>query len=147
PRPAAPTPPVAMGEPTSDGAVAATRYFLDVYDYAFATGDTAALEGLSSDACIYCNDVIAEVRQAVADGLLTERDPSEVLSESVVEVRPAEWFNVDLRLREGEIRLLGDDGSVLETNEGGLVFDMSATLSWGGRAWVVDEIGLAEASE
>ncbi len=142
PRPERPQRPAAMDEPTKAGAEAAVRYFLELYDYAFATGKLDEFERLSDDACEYCNAIVDEVRQAVEDGLLTERDPSVVTDVSVVEIRPSEWFTVEFRLQQGEIRLLGDDGSVLAVDGAGSLFDFGVALSWVEGAWTVDEVSV-----
>jgi hypothetical protein len=135
-----------MGEPTSDGAVAAARHFFDVFDYAFTTGDPTLLTDMSRSTCGYCDEVVRQVEQAAVDGQLTERDASEISDVRVVEVRPAEWFTVELNRRQGEIRLRGEDGVVVATEPAGEPLPYGLALSWDGRRWWVDEVGLTTAS-
>jgi Family of unknown function (DUF6318) len=136
-----------MDEPTTAGATAAATHFFDLYDYAFSTGDTGPLRALSAESCTYCNEVLQQVQQAVDDRLLTERDPSEITGVSAVEVRPGEWFTVELRRVQGEIRLRGDDGSVVATEPTGPPLDYGLALSWTDDRWTIDEVGLTAAPE
>ncbi|WP_308054119.1 DUF6318 family protein [Cellulomonas xiejunii] len=145
PRPEMPVRPQGMDEPTAAGATAAATHFFELYDYAFSTGDAGPLRALSAESCTYCNEVVQQVQQAVDDRLLTERDPSEITDVSVVEVRPGEWFTVELRRFQGEIRLRGDDGSVVATEPKGAPLDYGLALSWTDDRWTVDEVGLTAA--
>lgn len=146
PRPELPEQPAAMSEGTADGAVAAATYYLELDRFAFATGDAGPLRAMSADSCVYCNEVIAEVERALAEGMLTERDPYEVLASSAVEVSDGEWFNAELRVRQGEIRVLGDDGSVLMREPGGAEFRVLLALSRVDERWTVDA-GTVEVAE
>ena len=138
PRPELPERPAAMDEGTVDGAVAAALHYLELDRYAFATGDTGPLRAMSADSCVYCGEVIDEVDRARTDGMLTERDPYEVVASSAVEVSDGEWFNAELHLRQGEIRVLGDDGSVLMSEPGGGEFRVLLALSRVDERWTVD---------
>lgn len=142
PRPEVPERPAAMDEGTVDGASAAATYFFELYDYAFATGDATSFRELSAPSCVFCAETISQLEQAVEDDLLTQRDRSEISDLSVVEVRPGEWFNVELRRRQGAIRLLGDDGTVLAEEPTGIPLDFGLALSWTDAGWSVDAVGL-----
>lgn len=142
-KPTRPEVPAEMAEPTKEGAEAAARYFSDLFDYAFASGDTAPFEALSGQDCDFCSRIVDQVEQAVDDGLLTDRDPAEITDISVVEVRPGEWFNVEFRRRQGEIRLLGSDGAVLQSEPQGPPLHYALALSWA-EGWAVDAVGVRE---
>ena len=47
-----------MNEETPEGAAASVRYFLDLYRYAFMTGNTTELAKMSEDRCVFCKSVI-----------------------------------------------------------------------------------------
>ena len=147
PRPEQPEAAGPMAEPSADGALAAATHFLDLHRYAFMTGDTAPLRAMSAAGCDYCNGVVAEVEEAVEEGLLTDRDTSEILGAEATEIRPDEWFSAELRIRQGEIRLLGDDGSVLAVDDTRAVVDFTFALSWVDGRWAVDGVDLAEAPQ
>ena len=54
----APAKPSQMNEETPEGAAASVRYFLDLYRYAFMTGNTTELAKMSEDRCVFCKSVI-----------------------------------------------------------------------------------------
>nr|WP_314456688.1 DUF6318 family protein [uncultured Actinomyces sp.] len=54
----APDKPPQMNEETAEGAAASVGYFLDLYRYAFMTGNTTELETISEDQCVFCKSVI-----------------------------------------------------------------------------------------
>lgn len=137
-KPTRPEVPAEMAEPTKEGAEAAARYFLEVDRYAFMSGDAGPLRAMSAESCVYCSELLDEVERAAAEGLLTDRDPNEIVTVSVVEVRPGEWFNVEIGLRQGEVRLLGSDGSVIASEPASEVVDLHLALSWADGGWLVD---------
>ena len=54
----APTKPKQMNEDTPEGAAASVGYFLDLYRYAYMTGNTTELANMSEDGCKFCQSVI-----------------------------------------------------------------------------------------
>ncbi|WP_111835533.1 DUF6318 family protein [Actinomyces bovis] len=52
-----------MDDNTPQGAAKSAQYFLKLYTYAFATGDTSQLAAMSDDECVFCNSVIGNVKQ------------------------------------------------------------------------------------
>ena len=54
----APTKPKQMNENTPEGAAASVGYFLDLYRYAYMTGNTTELTAMSEDRCVFCKSVI-----------------------------------------------------------------------------------------
>ena len=47
-----------MNEETAEGAAASVGYFLDLYRYAFMTGNTTELKAMSDDRCKFCQSTI-----------------------------------------------------------------------------------------
>ena len=64
----APIKPDQMNEETAEGAAASVGYFLDLYRYAFMTGNTTELAAMSEDGCVFCNSVVDRVNQLHKDG-------------------------------------------------------------------------------
>ena len=54
----APAKPDQMNEETAEGAVASVYYFLDLYRYAYVTGNTNEIEAMSEDQCKFCRSTI-----------------------------------------------------------------------------------------
>ena len=57
-----------VSEETSEGAVASVYYFLDLYRYAFMTGNTTELAAMSENGCVFCNSVIDQATELHKEG-------------------------------------------------------------------------------
>ena len=55
----APTKPPQLNEESAEGAAASVGYFLDLYRYAFMTGNTTDLAKMSEDQCKFCQSAIS----------------------------------------------------------------------------------------
>ena len=64
----APAKPPQMNEESAEGAAASVGYFLDLYRYAFMTGNTAELTKMSEDRCVFCKSVIDRANDLHKDG-------------------------------------------------------------------------------
>ena len=64
----APTKPKQMNENTPEGAAASVGYFLDLYRYAYMTGNTTELANMSEDRCVFCKSVIDRANDLHKDG-------------------------------------------------------------------------------
>ena len=64
----APAKPPQMNEESAEGAAASVGYFLDLYRYAFMTGDTTELAKMSEDRCVFCKSVIDRANDLHKDG-------------------------------------------------------------------------------
>ena len=57
-----------VSEETSEGAAASVGYFLDLYRYAFMTGNTTELAAMSENGCVFCNSVIDQATELHKEG-------------------------------------------------------------------------------
>ena len=64
----APAKPPQLNEDSPEGAAASVGYFLDLYRYAFMTGDTTELTKMSEDRCVFCKSVIDRANDLHKDG-------------------------------------------------------------------------------
>ena len=64
----APAKPPQMNEETAEGAAASVYYFLDLYRYAFMTGNTTELKAMSEDRCKFCQSTINDADAAHKKG-------------------------------------------------------------------------------
>ena len=64
----APAKPSQMNEESAEGAAASVSYFLDLYRYAFMTGNTTELAKMSEDRCVFCKSVIDRANDLHKDG-------------------------------------------------------------------------------
>ena len=64
----APAKPSQMNEESPEGAASSVRYFLELYRYAFMTGNTTELAKMSEDRCVFCKSVIDRANDLHKDG-------------------------------------------------------------------------------
>lgn len=141
--PEAPPPrPAAMDRDDAEGAIAAAKYFMELYPYVYATGDLTEWEAMSHPECRFCASVVDNVTDANSRG------------ERVVGGKPRwlgaaeHWFHEDLDVHEVQVRAeqgsaerRSPTGEVLERHESN-VFDLFFNLSNSNDSWVVVGVNL-----
>ena len=75
----APEKPDQMNEETAEGAAASVGYFLDLYRYAFMTGNTTELEAISEERCKFCQSTIDDANEAHKKGGWTNKWEQEIV--------------------------------------------------------------------
>lgn len=139
-----PEQPAAMAEPTTDGAIAAATYVLELLPYTFATGDSGPWRAITLDSCGLCSGVVQDVEAMVEERQHSSGYEVEISAPTATEISEDEWFSVELRVRQGPSLRLDADGQVVGRGTGGLDDEVFA-LAWDG-SWTVHELGLAEVS-
>lgn len=61
--PTKPERPAAMEREDAEGAAAAAEYFIELYPYVMATGDTEEFEAMSHRACGFCADALEQAKK------------------------------------------------------------------------------------
>lgn len=64
--PTKPERPEAMEREDAEGAAAAAEYFIELYPYVMATGDTEEFEAMSHRACGFCDDALEQAKRIEA---------------------------------------------------------------------------------
>ncbi|MGV8977629.1 MAG: DUF6318 family protein [Cellulomonas sp.] len=108
-----PARPAAMDAVNVDGAIAAATYFMELYPYAYNTGDSTELKELSHPECIFCKSVTDETEQMHARGEHQEGSATRVVSARGTEVNPGYWYAVDASVEQDGWRLLDAGGNVI----------------------------------
>lgn len=132
-----------MGEASKAGAAAAATHFVALYEYAYATGDTSALQQMSAETCAFCTSALEDIRQGVALAASEEGGGSRVVYATSTEISPAEWYSATLRVEQEPSLRRGAAGEVLSEETGG-EYDLLFALSWVG-GWRVDQIDVLDA--
>ena len=132
--------PAAMAEPTTDGAIAAATYVLDLYGYSFATADLGPWRAVVLDTCEFCNGVSETVEQMMADGQTSSGSGVTIVSARAVEISEDRWFSVEMEILQGPSTRYGSDGAVVGHGDGGH-YNAVFALSWS-EGWRVDEMGV-----
>jgi hypothetical protein len=128
-----------MDAVTVDGAIAAVTYFMELYPYAYNTGDVTQLKELSHPECIFCKSVTDHAEQMHARGEHQEGTETRVLSSHGTEVNPGYWYSVDARVQQGGWQVLDAGGRVVESDPATKTYAMNfAVIHQDGR-WIVRE--------
>ncbi len=64
----APVKPLHMDEESARGATGSVQYYLELYRYAFMTGNTTEIEAMSENGCVFCKSVIDQVNDLHKNG-------------------------------------------------------------------------------
>ena len=81
----APAKPPQMNEETAEGAAASVYYFLDLYRYAFMTGDTTELANMSDDRCKFCQSTIDDANDIHSKGGWADKWEQEIVDTTYYE--------------------------------------------------------------
>ena len=81
----APAKPAHMDEESARGATGSVYYFLDLYRYAFMTGNTTELAAMSDDQCKFCQSTINDADDAHKKGGWANKWDQEIVSATYYE--------------------------------------------------------------
>ena len=128
-----------MEEPTADGAAAAATYFMQLYAYIYATGDTSTWRAMSAQTCEFCLDSATDAETLAAAG---SRDltPVAVTSAEGQELKDDEWFRALLVVTQPPTVEIDSAGNETQTSDGG-TFDVTFAMTWS-NGWVIDSVGI-----
>ncbi|GIG22486.1 hypothetical protein Cch01nite_32100 [Cellulomonas chitinilytica] len=139
-----PVPSAEMAQPSAGGAVAAAKYYLELYRYAFATGDLEGFTAMSATDCTFCADVIGDIEQMV---LVKHTNPPatiEFARANGIEVVPGQSYGADLEVHQGAWTEVDSTGKV--TDRGGpSSVQMYFALGWTDNAWLVRQVDVHDA--
>ncbi len=134
-----------MTSPDEAGAAAAAEYFVQLYDYSFASGNLEPWNGLASETCDFCRDIAADVAEIGQSGNRTLNEPTSIVTSRVWMIEPAKWFGADLIVREAPSTQVDATGATVATDDGG-EFRLALALSWAD-GWKVDEVDVLDPDE
>ena len=126
-----------MDEDSVDGAIAAAQYFLELYPYAYNTGDLTAWRGMSHPECVFCASVVTGVGELTADGGWVEGGEITVheISATPPELPNPNYF-VEIDVREaGSIRHHGDGSN--ENLQGQSFPNFFVAIDFSETGWIV----------
>lgn len=133
--------PKAMDEPTTDGAIAAATYVIDLFVYSHAAKDVGPWQSMTAETCDYCVGVVNDVGDLVTNHQSVVGGAIQVESSSAVEISEGLWFSVDMTVRQAPSQRVDRNGEVLVESAGGQ-YVVLLELSWDG-GWQVDEMGIS----
>jgi hypothetical protein len=135
--PAKPERPEAMKRDDAEGAAAAAEYFIELYPYVMATGDTEEFEAMSHRACGFCDDALAQARQ-IEEGGWQYTGGGSTLSVTQAYERDdlTGIYPLDVEISQESSQISESDGAQLDSVES-KVFDRRIELGLRRGEWVV----------
>ena len=126
----APTKPKQMNEDTPEGAAASVGYFLDLYRYAFMTGNTTELAAMSEDGCKFCQSAIERATTLHATGGWIDKWNQDITDTTYYEKLEGRDYNrVTVIVNYGPMTSHSGDGGTPKTSTP----DEGRTLNFGVR--------------
>ena len=133
--------PEQISENTTEGAATTAAYFIDLYQYAFVTGDTTDFAAMSEQRCVFCNSVISNVKKIHDSGGWA--DPWEQTFEKV-EAYPLnpgyEYHQVDVTISSGESLTYSGDPVTSSVNEAISQERLRIAIRYADGRWTVGEV-------
>lgn len=137
--------PAEMSEPTTDGAIAAATYVMQLLSYTFASGDVGPWQAITVESCALCAGVVEDVTSMREAGQRSSGYEIEVRSPTAIEISDDQWFSVEMQVVQGVSQRFDAAGDVVATGTGG-TYDAVIALGWAD-GWIVHEMGLREVGE
>ena len=108
----APTKPKQMNENTPEGAAASVGYFLDLYRYAFMTGNTNELATMSDERCKFCQSTIDDANDIHSKGGWADKWDQEIVDITFYEKLEGYDYNrIKVIVNYGKMTSYYGDGS------------------------------------
>lgn len=136
----APTRPAALdGPPTEENAAAVAEYYLLLYPYLRATGDSAQWAELAGPSCGYCSGILDDLRGMVTRGEHTV-DGAIDIEASGAHTFDDEQFFAWVVAYEHRSHAVDEAGETVEEFPAELRFRVEVNLTWKDDAWRVDGV-------
>ena len=114
----APTKPKQMNEDTPEGAAASVGYFLDLYRYAFMTGNTTELAAMSDERCKFCQSTIDDANDIHSKGGWADKWDQEIVDITFYEkLEGYEYNRIKVIVNFGKMTSYYGDGQNPSTSE------------------------------
>jgi len=135
--PTKPERPEAMEREDAEGAAAAAEYFIELYPYVMATGDTEEFEAMSHRACGFCDDALEQARQ-IEEGGWRYTGGGSTLSVTQTYERDdlTGIYPLDVEISQESSEISENDGTKLDSIES-KVFDRRVEMGLRRGEWVV----------
>lgn len=140
-----PVPPEAM-ELSEAGALAFLEWWVDMYNYVEATGETELVFQHSEPGCTFCRNFVDRVDPVYQSGGRIERNRmtefTDVSSEGLVE----DYVVVTVTLTGGAGTTYGSNGEIIRESPATTPFRGVIGLQWASNSWNLVDIGVDEAA-
>ena len=134
----APEKPEQMNDATREGATLTAWYFLELYRYAYMTGNTTELKAMSDDRCVFCKSVIDRATKLHQNGGWADKWDQELVNATYYEkIEGYDYNELDVTANQGQVVSHPGAGSdpIISAPEENQVLDFS--IRHNGTRWMV----------
>ena len=134
----APAKPEQMNQESPEGAASSVRYFLELYRYAFMTGNTTELAAMSEDGCKFCQSAIDRATTLHATGGWIDKWDQNVVDITYYEKLEGRDYNrVSIVVNYGAMTSHPGDGGESKTSAPDEARTLNFGLKYIGGRWAV----------
>ena len=137
----APAKPEQMNDQTREGAAMTAWYFLELYRYAYMTGNTTELAKMSEDRCVFCKSVIDRATKLHEDGGWTDKWDQEITNYTYYEkIEGYDYNELDVTINHDKMisHPGGDKAPVTSDRKDNEVLDFA--IRHNGTRWMIGEV-------
>ena len=137
----APAKPPQLNEESAEGAAASVGYFLDLYRYAFMTGDTTEFAAMSDDRCKFCKSTIDDANDIHSKGGWADKWDQEIVSMTYYEkLEGYEYNRVKVIVNYGAMASYYGDGQNPSTSEATYGQEVNFGVRYNNGRWMVGAV-------
>ena len=137
----APEKPEQMNDQTREGAAMTAWYFLELYRYAYMTGNTAELAAMSDDRCQFCKSVIDRATKLHQNGGWADKWDQEITNYTYYEkIEGYDYNELDVTINHDKMisHPGGDKAPVTSDRKDNEVLDFA--IRHNGTRWMIGEV-------
>ena len=137
----APTKPLHMDEESARGATGSVYYFLDLYRYAFMTGNTTEFAAMSDDRCKFCKSTIDDANDIHSKGGWADKWDQEIVSMTYFDkLEGYEYNRVKVIVNYGAMASYYGDGQNPTTSEATYGQEVNFGVRYSNGRWMVGAV-------
>ena len=137
----APAKPEQMNDQTREGAAMTAWYFLELYRYAYMTGNTTELAKMSDDRCQFCKSVIDRATKLHQNGGWADKWDQEITNYTYYEkIEGYDYNELDVTINHDKMisHPGGDKAPVTSDRKDNEVLDFA--IRYNGTRWMIGEV-------
>ena len=137
----APAKPPQLNEESAEGAAASVGYFLDLYRYAFMTGNTTEFAAMSDDRCKFCKSTIDDANDIHSKGGWADKWDQEIVSMTYYDkLEGYEYNRVKVIVNYGAMASYYGDGKNPTTSEATYGQEVNFGVRYSNGRWMVGAV-------
>ncbi len=137
----APAKPPQLNEDSAEGAAASVGYFLDLYRYAFMTGNTTEFAAMSDDRCKFCKSTIDDANDIHSKGGWADKWDQEIVGMTYYEkLEGYEYNRVKVIVNYGAMASYYGDGKNPTTSEATYGQEVNFGVRYSNGRWMVGAV-------